>query len=129
MNYPIGVDVPIIPRFQRTDESERYWLFACYDVFMEEEDRVIGVCVWDVVLQQWTLLRSRCVEEGVSPYIYETEDGLMKMASVDLNSSYTEWEIQEEDLAKFKWKRLPTVKEAIKLNALRMKLDPALHIQ
>ena len=115
MNYPIGFDVPIIPRFQRTDESERYWLFPCSDVFMEE-DRVNSVCVWDVVLQQWTLLGSLCVEDGASPYVYETEDGFMKMASVDLNSLHTEWTKQEEVLARFRWKRLPTVKEAMKLN-------------
>jgi len=129
MNYPIGFDVPIRPRFQRTDESERYWLFPCSDVFTEEEDRVNGVCVWDVVLQQWILLGSRCTEEEVSSYIYETENGVMKMASVDLNSLHTEWAKQEEALSKFRWNRLPTVKEAIKLNALMMKMDPALRIQ
>ena len=54
--------------------------------FHGRDDRVNSVCVWDVVLQRWTLLGSLCTEEGVSPYVYETENGLMKMASVDLNS-------------------------------------------
>ena len=36
MNYPPPFSTPMMPRFQRTDESERYWLFPCSDIFTEE---------------------------------------------------------------------------------------------
>jgi hypothetical protein len=119
MHYPGDIVQPIVPSFQRTDESERYWLFSCPNIFRNEDDPVNTVYVWDVVLQHWTILSSRCIRKEDFTFIYEDQNGRMRMAQLeaDRNNSFQE---EESFLAKYKWKRVPTVKEARKLDSLRL---------
>jgi hypothetical protein len=122
MLSPGHLNSPIVPWFGRTDESERYWIFLSPELF-ENGDSATKVYVWDVRSQQWTFLASRCIQKDASTIIY-TEDGRMKIALLDLIPD----EFKEDDwvLSKFKWRRLPTVKEATefklkfpRLNSLR----------
>ena len=114
MHYPQDLMEPILPWFQRTDESERYWLFSCPAIFRGQDDSVKAVYIWDVVLQQWTILGSRCVEKPDHTIILDRGNGKLGMAL--LNADTVDLIGCEEDaLALYRWNRVPTVKEAMNL--------------
>ena len=119
MQHPDAFDDPVLPWFHRTDESERYWIFLCPRLFSQENDPVNRVCVWDVVLQQWTLLASHCVESQDCIFVYKTAEGRMRMVQVNQHA-VDEFEEEEKALARYRWKRVPTVKEAMKLDIPRL---------
>lgn len=119
MHYPEDIMDPIIPSFQRTDESERYWLFSCPSLFRDEDDPINTVYVWDVVLQHWTILGSRCVQKEDFTIIYEDQNGRMRMAQLEVDKTNS-FEEEENALSQYRWKRLPTVKEARKLQSPRL---------
>lgn len=114
MNYPRSLDFSIIPWFQRTDESERYWFFLCPDILGDDDDIVNKVYIWDVVLQEWTLLASRCLQKETSTIVY-MENGRMKMTKIDVHMP-DPFEEEDKALSKYRWRRLPTVKEVTKLD-------------
>jgi hypothetical protein len=118
MHFPEHLMEPVLPWFMRTDESERYWLFSCIDIFREDEPQNT-MYVWDVVLQHWTILASRCVQKGDSTLIHEDKNGRIRMAKLSTELS-VEFEQEQKDLAKIRWKRVPTVKEARNLKSVRL---------
>ena len=62
---------------------------------------------------------SRCIQKEDYTIVYEDQNGKMRMAQLDAdtNNSFQE---EENYLAKYRWKRVPTVKEARKLNSPRL---------
>jgi hypothetical protein len=111
--FSIRLSFPILPHFQRTDESERFWIFRAPLLFHENTDITNAVLVWDVVEQEWTILCSLCFEEDMCTMIYE-ENGRMKMANVNLDMP-NPFADEEGKLSEFRWRATPGVKDAVKL--------------
>lgn len=121
LHCPLCIEIPdgtfrtFLPTFQRTDESERYWIFAAPRLHVAPED-ANTVLVWDVVEQRWHVLMNSAARQD-DMIIYFDGEGKLRMKRLELSPPES---ISEEEAVwiRYRWNRVPTAREARKLKRI-----------
>jgi hypothetical protein len=122
-HIPDHFQLPVLPYFSHTDESERYWFFQGV-MFSEPYGEADRVWVWDVVKQRWSVLGCKhepkfdCLvidERGDGPSQWRLEPVLYDF-SADVRR-------ENRELGKFSWRRSAKTWDRYELQFLLPKLE------